>query len=142
MLKGVGPTRIEALHDLGAPAKRAKLMPPPRYFPNVVRSGRMPCASCNPPGASREVMDLVEDQQSPGFVRQGAQAREKFAVGRDAAGRPLHRFDQDRGEFGAVRANKVLYRAEIIVAADQVVKRRVDDAAMTAKIKDAAMIAA
>ena len=85
---------------------------------------------------------LVEDQYCAGLVGQRPQPGEKSALGRDAAGRPLHRLDQDRREIGAVGADEVLDRVEIVVMPDQIVERRVDRAAMAAEIEHAAVIAA
>jgi hypothetical protein len=102
----------------------------------------MPCTSCNPPGASREVIHLVEDQQGAGLAGQRPQPGEKAVFGRDAAGGALHRFDQDRRELGPVRPDQLLDRGEIVVAAEQKLERRIERATVAAEIKDAAVIAA
>src|SRR5262249_52342883 len=65
----------------------------------------------------------------------------KRSLSGNAAGRTLHRFDQDRRQRGAVRLHQFLDCRQIIVAAEQIIVRRIEPATMAAKIKYPAMIA-
>ncbi len=105
-------------------------------------SGRMPCASCNPPGREARGHHLVEDQNGAGLARQRAQIGEELAGCRDAAAAAEHRLDEDRGEIAPVRRDEGAGAGDVVVFADQKLERRVDLAALAAEIEDAAVIAA
>ena len=61
-------------------------------------SGMMPCTSCSPPGARREVITSSKIRMRAGLAGRLAQIGEEFRRRRDAAAAAEHRLDQDRGE--------------------------------------------
>ena len=142
VLERVRPARVETLHQIGAPAKGAKAHAAADIFAERRQVGEDAVRLLQTARRQPRGHHLVEDQQCAGFVRQGAQPGEKGAFGRDAAGGALHRLDQDRRELGAMRPNQSLDRLEIVVAAEQILERRIERAAMAAEIKHAAVIAA
>ena len=102
----------------------------------------MPCTSCNPPGASREVITSSKISKAPVSF---ASARSPARNSRSAGMQPVvpcigsTRIAASSARCGGPVSSTAL---EIVVAAEQILERRVERAAMAAEIEDAAVVAA
>src|ERR1700730_4614704 len=130
MLKGVGPARIEPLHDLGAPAKGAKAHAAAQIFTERRHRAEDAVQLLETAWRHSRGHHLVEYQQGPGLVRQGAQPSEEPSLGRDTARRPLHRLDEDRGELAPVWPDQRLDRSEVVVAGAALLQTRIPRGAL------------
>ena len=142
MLEPVLVARVEPLHQVAAAAERAKAHAAADIFAER-RQVRVDAVHLLQ-AARREARGhhLVEDQDRAGLARQRAQIGEELAGRRDAAAAAQHRLDQDGREVVLVRRDQRPHRLDVVIGAEQIVERRVDDAALAAEIKDAAVIAA
>ena len=102
----------------------------------------MPCTSCNPPGARREVITSSKINNAPVSL---ANARRPARNARSAGMQPVVpcigsiRIAASSARCGRTSASTAV---EVVVLPEQILERRVERAAMAAEIKDAAMVAA
>ena len=117
-------------------------MPPPIYFPNVVRSGLMPRTCCRPPGDSRDVITSSRISSAPTLV---VASRSMLRNSGAAAMQPPPPIIGSRitsARSAACCSISARVAVQVVVRRHHVVERRVDRRTATGEAEHRAVVAA
>ena len=117
-------------------------MPPPIYFPSVVRSGLMPRTCCSPPGDRRDVITSSRISSAPTCVVASRSIARNSGAAAMQPPPPIIGSRITSARSAACCSISALRRRHVVVRRQHVVERRVDRRAAAGEAEHRAVVAA